>query len=121
MRIHTLTTAEQLAALAEPWRRLARGVPFRGGDWLAPWWEHYGRGRGGLYTLACFEDETLVAVAPWYRRRTPLGWVVRALGDGAICSDYLGVPCAPGREHAVAAALAAHLSAADSAPGWDLL
>lgn len=122
MHVKHVSTLEQLTALREPWRLLDRGVPFRSWEWLAPCWRHCRRERGvELYTLACFDEDTLVAVAPWYRQRTPLGRVVRALGDGAICSDYLGVPCLPGREPEVAAALAHYLTTARRAAGWDLV
>jgi CelD/BcsL family acetyltransferase involved in cellulose biosynthesis len=122
MHVRLLTTTAQLAALQPQWQALDGGVPFRSWQWLAAWWEEQGAGRGGeLYTLACFEGDILIAVAPWYRQRTPLGRVVRALGDGAVCTDYLGIPCAPGRELAAAAALAAHLSTASAAAGWELL
>jgi CelD/BcsL family acetyltransferase involved in cellulose biosynthesis len=121
--VRRLTTPEQLAALQKSWQKLDGGMPFRSWEWLATWWQHYSRGpkTQQLYTLACYEGGALVAVAPWYRRRIPLGWMVRALGDGEICSDYLGVPCVPGRERAVAAALAEHLTAADGEASWDLL
>lgn len=122
MHVKLVTSQDQLAALQQPWQRLPLSAPFRGWEWLAPFWQHYGSQRGAeLYTLACFEEESLVAVAPFYRQRTPLGRVVRALGDGEICSDYLGIPCAVGREAAVAEALARYLTTARAAAGWELL
>ena len=122
MHVRHLTSTSELAALRGPWRLLAGDVPFRSWEWLAAWWEQYGQARGvELYTLACFEGETLVAIAPWYRQRTPLGRVVRALGDGEVCSDYLGIPCVPGREREVAEAVATYLTSASAATGWDLL
>lgn len=122
MQVKHVSTIEQLASLREQWRLLDSGVPFRGWEWLGPCWRHLGGALGGdLYTLACFDGDALVAIAPWYRQRTPLGRVVRALGDGAICSDYLGVPCAAGRAPEVAEALARYLTAARRPAGWDLL
>lgn len=122
MHVQLVTNNDHLAALQEPWRRLGSVVPFRSWEWLAPSWHHC-RPRPGaeLYTLACFDGGTLVAVAPWYRQRTPLGRVVRALGDGVICSDYLGIPCARGREREVAQALTAYLTRADAAVGWEIM
>ena len=54
------------------------------------------------------------------------GRVLRPLGSGEVCSDYLGVLCQPAREEAVVGALADYLvqNALDDGPDalrWDLL
>lgn len=122
MHVKLVTTSDQLAALQRPWQRLELGAPFRSWEWLAAFWHHFAGERSAeLYTLACFDGDSLIAIAPWYRQRTPLGRVLRALGDGDICSDYLGIPCMRGREGEVADALTRHLTSASAAAGWDLL
>ncbi len=69
----------------------------------------------------------LVGVAPWYLDCSAMrGRVLRPLGSGEVCSDYLSVLCQPGREGAVMEALADFLvqNALDDAPDalhWDLL
>lgn len=137
MRVRRLTLPE-LSGLVADWDRLAGGVPFRGSDWLLAWWRHYGEaGADRLCVLGCWEDGAsgaggaLVGLWPLYGRRGPLGTVLRPLGGGEVCSDYLGILCAAGHEEAVGRALAAYLSqtqsqaranpGADAPPRWDLL
>jgi CelD/BcsL family acetyltransferase involved in cellulose biosynthesis len=72
-------------------------------------------------------DDRLVGLAPWYLEgRGPSGRVVRLLGSGEVCSDYLGVLCQAGMEDRVTQVMADHLTdlaASDShdPDRWDLL
>ncbi len=122
-------------ALAAGWDRLAGGVPFRSWAWNTHWWRHYGSGPARqdagaeLFILAVFDHSgTLLGIAPWYAGRSAWeGRVVRFLGSGEVCSDYLSVLCAPGTEERVGAALAHWLTRADTSADrgargrWDLL
>jgi CelD/BcsL family acetyltransferase involved in cellulose biosynthesis len=83
----------QLAPLAEAWNRLADGVPFRRWEWLATWWRHFQTSSQRLFVLVVHDaDDRVVAIAPWYIQRTPgRGRVVRFLGSGVVCSDYLTI------------------------------
>ena len=69
----------------------------------------------------------LVGIAPWYLDCSAMrGRVLRPLGSGEVCSDYLSVLCQPAREEAVVGALADYLveNALDDGPDalrWDLL
>lgn len=135
MDLFCLTTLDELAPYADGWDQLARGVPFRGWNWLSCWWRHYGGGRRGLRVLCAFErGDALAGVAPWFLETSPAqGRVLRFLGSGEVCSDHLTVLCEPGREGAVTEAMADWLSrrsgAAGQGPGpaqetdetWDLL
>jgi CelD/BcsL family acetyltransferase involved in cellulose biosynthesis len=115
------------------WNELARGVPFRRWEWLEPWWRHYGLEAGHpvasqqLCLLAGWDQEQLVAIAPWYLARTWAdGRVIRSLGADEVCSDYISILCQTGHEDAVGAALAAWLTerAQDDRTehfGWDLI
>jgi CelD/BcsL family acetyltransferase involved in cellulose biosynthesis len=95
-------------------------VPFRGFAWQSAWWRHYG-GPRELCVLAVFDDERLAGVAPWYFETLPGGGrVLRPLGTGEVCSDYLSILCRPEQEAALAAALAEFLSGRD-APEWDAI
>jgi CelD/BcsL family acetyltransferase involved in cellulose biosynthesis len=118
LQVTRISTTEQLAALAKDWNCLAGGVPFRRHEWLSGWWAHYGPrsaaataggeaatlaapadspkgvGAGGeLFVLAVRDaSNTLVGVAPWYVAPTlAAGRVVRFLGSGEVCSDYMSV------------------------------
>ena len=134
MRIFCLTTLAELAPYADDWERLAGGVPFRSWTWLSHWWRHYGPQsdaealRTRLATLCVFDDaDALVGIAPWYLDCSAMrGRVLRPLGSGEVCSDYLSVLCQPAREEAVVGALADYLveNALDDGPDalrWDLL
>jgi CelD/BcsL family acetyltransferase involved in cellulose biosynthesis len=103
-RFDTLPSAWQ-----STWNELARKVPFRRWDWLEAWWRNYSAdadgtptGRHDLYVLAVQDDQNnLIGIAPWYRLCTRSGSrVIRFLGDGEVCSDYLSVLCRD--EHSIA-------------------
>jgi CelD/BcsL family acetyltransferase involved in cellulose biosynthesis len=124
MEVVRVGSAAELESLAGEWNRLARGVPFRRGEWLAAWWRHYGS-QSELFTLCVREQGKLIAVAPWYVERSRTrGRVVRWLGSGEVCSDYLSLLCAPGDVPRVAATVANWLTQAALRRGddrWDLL
>ncbi len=134
MRIRRFTSVDELAPYADDWDRLAAGVPFCGSTWLWHWWRHYGpqndadRSRACLAVLGVFNDaDSLIGIAPWYVDCSVVhGRVLRPLGSGEVCSDYLSVLCHPAMKEAVVEALAEYLvqSALDDGPGalrWDLL
>lgn len=149
MRIQLISDYDQLAALAPEWNRLAGDVPFRRWEWLGAWWRHYGPDRppgtlagaadhnilspkGGtraLFVPAVYDPTgELVGLAPWrLERSASRGSTVAFLGSGEVCSDYLSLFCAPGREAEVAAALADWLIAARAgdverrSPSWERL
>src|SRR5262249_30271725 len=76
-------------------------------------------GRHNLYVLTVQDDQSnLLGIAPWYRLCTRSGSrVVRFLGDGEVCSDYLSVLCRDENTIAVTQALAHWLSAANERRG----
>jgi len=134
MQVFCLSGLHELAPYADDWDRLSAGTPFRSWAWLSTWWRHYGQADGSgpaaprLFVLCVFDfDDTLVGLAPWYLDgRGPSGRVVRLLGSGEVCSDYLGVLCQAGMEDRVAQVMADHLTELAAADGrdplrWDLL
>jgi len=134
MQVYRLASVEELSAYAGDWDRLAAGVPFRCWAWLSSWWHCYGPEpptvdpRLQLHVLAVFDrHDRLLGLGPWYLEHTPTrGRVLRMLGSGEVCSDYLSVLCEPGMEQPVAAALAERLcrdaaGRSDDALCWDRL
>ena len=128
------THIDELAPYADDWERLAGGVPFRSWTWLGNWWRHYGPHneaealRTRLAVLGVFDDaNSLMGIAPWYLECSAVhGRVLRPLGSGEVCSDYLGLLCHPATEEAVVEALADYLveNALRDDPAafrWDLL
>jgi len=135
MQVVRLTSSAELQPWIPAWNGLARGVPFRRWEWLESWWNHYGPGRAGdsrqqeLFVLAVLDsDRSLAGLAPWYiERSASRGRVVRFLGSGEVCSEYLSLLCRGGEEETVAQALADWLTAAgrsgseSEADGWDAI
>jgi CelD/BcsL family acetyltransferase involved in cellulose biosynthesis len=134
MRIVWFTNLNELMPYADDWARLADGMPFRSWTWLRHWWRNYGPRaeadalRTRLAVIVVFDDaNSPMGIAPWYVDRSALhGWVLRPLGSGEVCSDYLGLLCHPAAEETVVGALADYLvanAASDSldALRWDLL
>ncbi|MDZ7619271.1 MAG: hypothetical protein U1E05_19910, partial [Patescibacteria group bacterium] len=128
MRSRCLNDMSALQSYAEVWNRMAAGLPFRSWEWLSTWWRHYGpsAGRGHrareLHVVCVFDEgESPVGFAPFYAEETATaGRVLRLLGDGEVCSEYLGVLADPGREEAVAGAVASHLADSSHASRSDL-
>jgi CelD/BcsL family acetyltransferase involved in cellulose biosynthesis len=151
MRVARLTCDDDLQSIATAWNALSAGVPFRSCDWLATWWRHYGAGQlgtgqsgtgdsrsgqsasgGELCVLAAIdEQDQLAGLAPFHLERSAArGRVLKLLGTGDVCSDYLGILSAAGREEEVLAVIADALidaqqhgdhDAAGGGLGWDLL
>ena len=120
-----------MPTIGSGWRqdnRFAVGRGFRtgGGNYGPP--DDLYTPRIRLATLCVFDsDDSLIGIAPWYLDCSAMrGRVLRPLGSGEICSDYLGILCHPGREEAVVESLADFLvaNAFDDDPDalrWDLL
>ncbi len=132
MDIRLFTSLNELESYAADWDRLAAENPFRGWTWLSTWAKHYldNAGQGELCVFGVFDEfNTLVALAPWYVRRHPVfGSVVRMLGSGEVCSDYMSVLCQKGREGSAITALGEFLLnsreeriAYSPVAEWDLL
>ena len=128
-RVVRFISLDQLAPYIQDWDRLSQGNPFRSWSWLSAWWRHYGGLPSGgrtvdrLFVIGVFDDSgRLIGAAPWYvNGSTWQGRVVRFLGTGEVCSEYLGVLAAPGLEEPVTTALADWLSSARGRDTWDLL
>jgi hypothetical protein len=133
MHIHLLKSLEELAPYAEDWDRLAAEAPFRGWTWVSHWWRCYGpaddRSQTPQLAVPAVFDEAdkLVGVAPWYLDYSlASGRVLRMLGTGEVCSDYLSLLCQSGMEEAVIEMVADFLLDApadypDEGLHWDLI
>ena len=108
LQIVPVTDEEYLTPLADPWNALAGDVPFRTFEWAQSWWRHYQDRGNRLFTLVAIDEHgDLVGIAPWYVASSPrLGKVVRFLGSGEVCSDYVTILTHPHRAGAVAERMA---------------
>ncbi len=116
----------ELEKLVQAWKPLAGGVPLRTPEWLLTWWRHFGR-ECELFAIAVTDlGGSLVGLAPWMLEhcRTS-GRVVRFLGSGEVCSDYLSILAQEDRAAEVVDALAQWLTDAETRDNgsdrWDLL
>ncbi len=117
MKIVCYQSDTHLAALRRDWNVLATGEPLVSWEWLTSWWRHYGpaiRRRGGNLLVLAVESQEgqLVGLAPWYIAAGLRGRVIRFLGDGEVCTDYLTLLAAEGWGAQVVECLAAWLAAA---------
>jgi CelD/BcsL family acetyltransferase involved in cellulose biosynthesis len=119
-----LETVYDLAAVRLEWQALlgrsASNQPTLSPLWLQTWWRVFGPLQGRALRVALVRDgERVVGLVPLQARRHRYGgWIpfrrLELLGSGEdeadeICSDYLGIIVEPGREAAVAEAVAAAL------------
>lgn len=122
LRVHVVTQAEELAAMAGDWNRLAGENPFRRWEWLEAAWRHYHQGAERL-VIACVTsaDGELLGLLPLTLAASPLsGRVLRLLGSIELCSEYLGVLVRDEHREEVVRELARWLTS-EGAPSWDLL
>lgn len=89
--IQAISDAGELAALApqwwELWEHSPTATPFQSPAWLIPWWQAFAPGR--LMTVAVWDNNKLVALAPLYLGTGLLGR--RLLPIGISLSDYLDI------------------------------
>lgn len=91
MKITCIKKFEDLPISTE-WNRLAGDSPFRSWEWLSSWWEAFGADLELMVVLVHRDSDELVAIAPWYVHKSKTrGRVIRFLGDGKACSDYMGI------------------------------
>src|SRR3954463_16741159 len=122
--VQFLTGAREFARLAPQWNRIheqaAAASVFNSWIWQYQWWQVYGAAQPLRILVALEHGQTLGILALYIQTISVLGLRVRLLrfvGSGADTHpDDLGPVLAPGREEAVARALAQaafHVSDAD--------
>lgn len=113
LQITRISQLEACRKIASQWDCMTRGTVFRRAAWLHNWWRHYGQ-QHDLFVLAVHDSGgQLVGLAPWYLETSVRhGRVVRALGDGDVCSDHIGIMATPEHAEEVGLALARWMTAA---------
>jgi len=130
MKVIRISTVEELADRARQWDSLTQGVPFRSWSWTSAWWKQYGdvlnrdNSRNELYAICVVDNnDSMIGVAPWYLERSLAGGrIIRFLGQGEACPDYLSVLTKRGLEDQVAGVIARWM--VEEKPEndqWDLL
>lgn len=129
MHVLRYDNLNDLAPYADQWDTLAAGNPFRCWGWTHTWCRHYGPAAGRrLFVLAAHDSSNrLAAVLPCCLESSAArGRMLRLLGSGEVCSDYLGLLCRPKQESLAAEAIAQWLARQAAQPmaadhRWDLL
>ena len=127
MQVIPIRDVQQWDEVAQVWDCLAWGNPFRGRAWLRSWWNAYSHGQQLLILQVNNNEGDIIGFAPWYIERSlSQGQVVRFLGSGEVCSDYLGILATPEYVSQVAEALARWLTYQEGngqgpVCDWDLL
>ena len=130
MRTLLITDVERLETLSARWNQLAVASPFASASWLLTWWRSFARrDRDELAVLAVCDDSSttnenddqLVAIAPFYLERSATeGRVLRLLGSGEVCSDYVSILCEESTQAAAIDAIADWLIH-EGADRWDAI
>ena len=139
MYIRHVETIEQLAPYQGRWDDLGNGSVFRCWAWLSTWWRYYGEKDtsrklsvfllfDGTAPEHCQEPQgqpdadsadSLVAILPCYLLHTlHKGNSLRLIGDGEVCSEYLGIISSIEREAEAAHAFATYLR--NNFNNWDI-
>lgn len=96
LEVKLVTGRELPANLLDQIQHLDTGGPFGRSIWWGTWWQHLRRRHSELFLLTVWHDDRLVGFAPWYTDRSSgAGRVVRSLGDGRACSDYMTLASLP--------------------------
>lgn len=105
-----ITTLDEFRQVREPWNALCDERLFHRWEWLYSWWETW-HGIGDLAILVVVDAEgRWIGMAPWFKTASASrGRVVRTLGSGAACSDYVSLVAKPGFEDVVADQIARQL------------
>ncbi|PHS01541.1 MAG: hypothetical protein COA78_22645 [Blastopirellula sp.] len=129
MYVERIQTLDELTPLLAAWNARTDQIPFRGSEWITAWASAY-QPEQQLYLIGVFDkppadpDRQLVGLAPLYREQsTSKGNVLKLLGSGEVCSDYMSLVCHPEGIEAVSSAVADFLidHASDQDHQWDLL
>jgi CelD/BcsL family acetyltransferase involved in cellulose biosynthesis len=122
LRVVRISDAQHLQSYADRWDALAGEIPFRSWLWCDCWWRHYADARSRLLVLLVLDEhDELIGVAPWYLQSSGRdGRVVRFLGSGEVCSDYVTLLSQPAMAEAVGRRIGQWL-ASEASSEWDLL
>ncbi len=122
LHISRIETRELPSALADDWNRLAGDVPCRQWEWLEPWWRHYRTSSDELFVLLVRDAlGELLGIAPLYLSRSLRnGRVVRFLGSGDVCSDYLTIFSKPELRTPIIDEVVRYLTGT-AAGAWDMI
>jgi CelD/BcsL family acetyltransferase involved in cellulose biosynthesis len=116
--VNVIDDEHDLTPLWQSWDDLATisSQPYCTPAWMIAWWRH-ARPRGAkLRTIVVHQGDRLIGIAPFFTHRTVAG-ITRYRLLGARCSARVDLLALPGREAAVARALAGCVDRIQPRPG----
>ncbi len=124
LNISIVRDEAKFATMCTRWNELASDNPMLSWEWLYSWWEAFKPGKRLLIVVVTDQQGEMIGIAPWYKTLTRSGMrVIRALGDGKACSDYLSILChesqRPAIEHRIADAILDPTPAGPQIGRWD--
>jgi len=124
LSVRRLSTLDEFEALQSDWAAIDAGIPLRSHAWLESWWKHYQsqfETNGELCVLVVENEQgELQGAAPLFLERSATqGGVLKLLGSGEVCTDFLSLLSREGLEAAVAVAVTTWLT--ENVEEWDLL
>ena len=125
-QIKIIENSDQWAAIRADWNALIKSSSypniFLTWEWLSAWSEQFLDENRKLYSIAVFEKDELVSIAPFcirYLSRKPFKFrQLEFLGTPEMGSDYLDIPMKRGREKGIAQTLYSYLCK-DVHKRWD--
>lgn len=106
VKTRVMTSLKEFSECRQAWNSLMADRVFHSWEWMYSWWENYCD--TGQLAVVIVEDQLggWAGIAPWFKTSSASrGNVVRSLGSGAACSDYVSFVSKPGFEAIVAKAL----------------
>ena len=104
-----ISTIDEFASSAGAWNNLADRRIFHQWQWMFSWWESFHADNELTIVVVRDDLDRWIGIAPWYKSTSvSRGRVIRTLGSGSACSDYVGLSVREGYQ----AVFAAHLAQA---------
>ena len=99
MNLKIITNTDDFFSLQHQWQQLVVDTPHLSfstyWEWLSLWWEIYATADDQLYVICCYQQQQLIAIAPFYLKANSLYFI----GTGEpeheeVASEYLDIICA---------------------------
>ena len=121
LQTELVTSEDRFDSLQSQWNAVAGAIPFRRWEWSRAWWTHCRPAKSELALVAIYDPDCgLVGLAPLYASYSRTrGRVLRFLGSGPACSDYLTLLATPDYENEVTAVLSRWAVGVSSE--WDII
>ena len=116
IKTRIISDMDHFESCRDKWNELSAERLFHSWEWMYSWWQTYHQTGDLAIVIVMDQDDRWIGIAPWFKTiSASRGHVIRVLGSGAACSDYVSVVTRPGDEELVAEKLLS-LMFADNRP-----